>query len=264
MKKINIDQLVVMSTESINPERKHKLQNTWALWYHDGKSDWTINSYQKIYEFDTVEDFWRLYNNLPSVVNSMFFLMKKGHPPIWEVPQNIRGGSWLYKFPKKIADSFWLKFSCYLVGETIADDMNNIIGISISPKVYNVTIRVWNCNSELAKNIKFNDNYTELVRGQPLYKEFVHPDKIINQLPPEETQQTETQKTETQKTETQPLQKTNHQLQKTEIQKTETQKTNHQPLQKTNHQNTKIINQNKSHQTKISQQEKQTKRGITG
>ena len=47
-------------------------------------------------------------NNIPSVVNNMFFLMKKGHPPIWEVPQNIDGGSWSYKFAKKKADSFWL------------------------------------------------------------------------------------------------------------------------------------------------------------
>lgn len=161
------------------PTRNHRLNNKWTLWYHDGKSDWTQSSYHKIYEFDTVEDFWRLYNNIPSVVNSMFFLMKEGHPPIWDVPQNIKGGSWLYKFPKKIADSYWLYFSTYLVGETMMNDTSNIIGISISPKVYNVTIRVWNCDSEASKNLQFNEDYKEIIRGQPLYKEFIDPDRIV-------------------------------------------------------------------------------------
>lgn len=160
--------------ELVSEDKKHPLQNTWILWYHEPDSkDWSLESYKKIYEFDTIEDFWRLYNNLPSIVNSMFFLMKKGHPPIWEVPQNINGGAWLYKFPKKMADSFWLKFSCYLIGETIANCTDDIIGISISPKVFNVTIRIWNCNSKKCQDqLKFNPEYTELERGQPLYKEF--------------------------------------------------------------------------------------------
>ncbi len=152
---------------------EHKLENTWVLWHHKDGDDWTIDSYEKLYEFDTIENFWRLYNNLPSIVNNYFFLMKKGHPPIWEVPQNINGGSWLFKIPKKMADMYWLKFSCYLIGETIADNTDHIIGLSMSPKVSNVTIRIWNCNSRECKNkVKFNDKYEELMQCQPLYKEF--------------------------------------------------------------------------------------------
>lgn len=154
-------------------KEKYPLMNTWILWYHEAEStDWSLESYKKIYEFNTVEDFLRLYNNLPSIVNTMFFLMKKGHPPIWEVPQNINGGSWLYKFPKKMADCFWTKFSIYLIGETLMADTSNIIGLSISPKVYNVTIRIWNSDSDKCKEIPFNENYVELTRGMPLYKEF--------------------------------------------------------------------------------------------
>lgn len=152
----------------------NKLKHTWILWYHSSDGDdWSMQSYRKLYEFSTVEDFWRLYNNLPSIVNCMFFLMKKGHPPIWEVPQNINGGAWLYKFPKKNADSQWLKFSCYLVGETIGNLSDEIVGISISPKIFNVTIRIWNKNSHKAtKHFKFNRKYPELIKGQPLYKQF--------------------------------------------------------------------------------------------
>jgi len=167
----------LFTTEMAHNKDKHVLENTWILWYHDpDDTNWSLESYKKIYEFNTVEDFWRLYNNLPSIVNSMFFLMKKGHPPIWEVPQNINGGAWLYKFPKKMADCFWTKFSMYLIGETLMDETEDLIGISISPKIFNVTIRIWNCNSEritdIKRNNKFNPLYPELVRDQPLYKQF--------------------------------------------------------------------------------------------
>jgi len=158
------------------------LQNTWILWHHDVNSDdWSLDSYQKIYEFNTIQDFWRLYNNLPSIVNSMFFLMKKNYPPIWEAPQNINGGAWLFKFPKKMGDCYWLKFSCYLVGETFANNTDDIIGLSLSSKSknFNVTIAVWNKNSASCRdNLNFNQDYQELTRGAPLYKEFKTPDII--------------------------------------------------------------------------------------
>lgn len=159
----------------IDEIEKKKLKNTWVLWYHDSSDDWTLESYQKVAEFDNVADFWRLFNNLYSIVTSMFFLMKKGHRPIWDVPENIKGGAWLFKFPKKMADCYWLKMSCYLIGETIANDTDHIIGLSLSPKIYNVTIRVWNDDSEYCKNqVQFNEKYPELIKGKPLYKEFSH------------------------------------------------------------------------------------------
>lgn len=167
----------LFTTEMAHNLDKHLLANTWILWYHDpDDTNWSLASYKKIYEFNTIEDFWRLYNNLPSIANTMFFLMKKGHPPIWEVPQNINGGAWLYRFPKKMADCYWTKFSMYLIGETFMNDTQDIIGISISPKIFNVTIRIWNCNSERicdkSRGNKFNPNYPELVRDLPLYKQF--------------------------------------------------------------------------------------------
>ena len=167
----------LFTTEMVHNKDKHMLENTWILWYHDpDDTNWSLESYKKIYEFNTVEDFWRLYNNIPSIANNMFFLMKKGHPPIWEVPQNINGGAWLYRFPKKMADCYWTKFSMYLIGETLMNDTQDLIGVSISPKIFNVTIRIWNCNSERItdkqRNNKFNPNYTELYKDQPLYKEF--------------------------------------------------------------------------------------------
>jgi len=157
-------------SELSSHSKQHPLEHTWVLWYHDGKSDWSLESYKYIWEFSTIEDFWRLYNNLPSISNTFIFLMRKGHPPIWEVPENIKGGSWLFKFPKKVADREWLKISLYLIGETLSDNSEHLIGLSVSPKNYNVVMRVWNKNHQACFNkLKFPP---EIARYKPLYKVF--------------------------------------------------------------------------------------------
>ena len=40
------------------------LNDTWVLWSHElHDNNWTLESYTNIYEFNTIGDFWRLYNN---------------------------------------------------------------------------------------------------------------------------------------------------------------------------------------------------------
>lgn len=131
---------------------KHKLNDVWCFWHHNDNDQWDRDSYRKILEFGTVEDFWGLYNYIPSVVNGMFFLMRKqrnGHliAPSWEDPVNRNGGSWSFKVYKVDADNAWLGLSMYLIGETLCSDPLDLVGISISPKKQFVTIRVWNIDS---------------------------------------------------------------------------------------------------------------------
>ena len=41
----------------------HKLNSKWVLWYHDPEnSNWDFKSYEKIYLFDTIEQFLCLHN----------------------------------------------------------------------------------------------------------------------------------------------------------------------------------------------------------
>merc|ERR1719423_412964 len=53
---------------TISPEHmmlKHPLQNKWAMWFfkNDKSKDWASNL-RYITSFDTVEDFWALYNHI--------------------------------------------------------------------------------------------------------------------------------------------------------------------------------------------------------
>lgn len=130
--------------KSGKPEQIHYLNDSWVFWYHDLKNDsWTLSSYEQLFTFNTVEDFWILYNNTTNINNGMFYLMRNGYPPLWDHEININGAGWTFKIDKKFAHDLWEKLSCYCVGETLSSHPSNIVGVSISPKVRFVTIRVW-------------------------------------------------------------------------------------------------------------------------
>jgi hypothetical protein len=72
--------------------------------------------------------------------------MREGYPPIWDHEKNVKGGGWTFKIDKKFANEFWQKLSCFCVGETVSKHPENIVGISVSPKIRFVTIRLWTKN----------------------------------------------------------------------------------------------------------------------
>jgi hypothetical protein len=138
----------VVSTNSI----LHDLSNGWILWAHlPHDTDWSLKSYMKIYEFNTVEQAITITETLPSVLvtNCMLFLMRKGINPIWEDERNRNGGCFSYKIPNRDVPDAWKQLSYSLVGETMSDNKNllpHINGITISPKKNFCIIKVWLAN----------------------------------------------------------------------------------------------------------------------
>lgn len=139
------------STENSTSEI-HRLNDTWELWFYDmakmKDAKWSAGGNEKIMSFNTVEDFWILYNNLTDLTNGMYYLMRAGYPPIWDDPANANGGGWTFKIDKRNLSGFWKDLSCYCVGESLCAQSENVVGLSISPKVRNVTVRVWTKNTE--------------------------------------------------------------------------------------------------------------------
>ncbi|KAL1772422.1 eukaryotic translation initiation factor 4E [Sigmodon hispidus] len=125
--------------EVANPEHyiKHPLQNRWALWFfkNDKSKTWQANL-RLISKFDTVEDFWALYNHIQLSSNLMpgcdYSLFKDGIEPMWEDEKNKRGGRWLITLNKQQRrsdlDRFWLETLLCLIGESF-DDYSDDEGI---------------------------------------------------------------------------------------------------------------------------------------
>ena len=154
----------------------HVLNDSWVFWFHDmNDQDWSPKSYKRMTEFTTVENFWGLYNHIPSVINGMWFMMRKEHKgkpiyPLWEDPACINGGAWLFKIHKSQADNVWLDLSLRLLGETICKNSDQIIGLSISPTKHYVTIRVWNRDKKKNNTSIFPTDIPQINFDEAIYK----------------------------------------------------------------------------------------------
>ena len=130
----------------------HSLSDMWILWAHlPHDTDWSIKSYTKIYEFNTIEQAVTITEMLPPklIINCMLFLMRKGINPIWEDERNRNGGCFSYKIINKDVPGTWKQMSYLLVGETMSDNVKilpHINGITISPKKNFCIMKVWVAN----------------------------------------------------------------------------------------------------------------------
>jgi hypothetical protein len=130
----------------------HLLKCKWILWAHlPHDTDWSVKSYKSIYKFETVEDTIAITETLPEMLvkNCMLFIMKEGISPVWEDPKNRDGGCFSYKVSNKNVYEVWKDLTYILVGESFSNNntfVNNITGITISPKKNFCIIKIWMTN----------------------------------------------------------------------------------------------------------------------
>ena len=154
------------------------LSDKWVLWYHDIYNDnHTRTSYKKIYEFETLEDFMMLMNNIPHVVSGMFYIMRDGIFPLFEDPRNVNGGIWTYKVNKRNANKTWLYLACCLVGNTLTKDPENmryINGIQISPKFNNCIFKVWSSDKSFCEPSMITDEIETIKADEAFFRTHEH------------------------------------------------------------------------------------------
>ena len=145
--------------ESVIPQNENhlvsdSLNDEWTLWAHlPHDSDWSLASYKKIMDFNTIEKVIVLTETIPHnmIRNCMIFLMRKGINPMWEDVKNKDGGSFSYKVSNKHIHETWKDLTYKLVGETMVtkQSIQSVInGITISPKKNFCVIKIWMANSD--------------------------------------------------------------------------------------------------------------------
>jgi len=148
---------------------KYPLQNKWNLFFHNLKdNNWNLDSYQHIYEFNDLENFWKLYNNYPNYNFGLYFLMKEGVSPIWEDDNNEKGGTYSFKINKSIISDAWEEISIKLIGETLSSNHKLITGISLHPKNNCYIIKIWASSNDFKLSFKTNLKYFNM--NKSIYK----------------------------------------------------------------------------------------------
>lgn len=140
--------------------KKHPLQFRWVLWHDHAKSKQNAKSWDanlnKIATFDTVEDFWALFNNIlePSRldIGSAYHLFKEGIMPKWEDPANDKGGKWVMQNSASRRgpqfDAVWINTVLTVIGEGFeADQSDDICGIVCNIRRANDKISIWTKNA---------------------------------------------------------------------------------------------------------------------
>ena len=115
----------------------YELIDTYNIWYHHFKDDWSINGYKHIYEIKTGIDFWKLYNNwnlLGGILFKQFFIMKNDVKPIWEDSANKNGGCWSFKIFENQANELWEDLSTLFVTNNLLKNNDECVGLSICLK----------------------------------------------------------------------------------------------------------------------------------
>jgi len=134
-------------------QTKHPLQNSWTLWYDNPgrkttQEKWAENL-KKIVTFDTVEDFWRIFNNIRPAskltAGSDYHLFKEGVEPKWEHEENKKGGKWVVTGnPKKkeLLDNLWLWTILACIGENFEEE-GEICGCVVSVRKSQDRVSLW-------------------------------------------------------------------------------------------------------------------------
>jgi len=133
---------------------KHPLQNGWTIWYDNpgkrtNQASWG-DHLRTITTFDTVEDFWRVFNNLKPASTlpqgSNYHIFKEHIEPKWEDTANARGGKWTVSIPPKSRasnlDQMWLWAVLACIGETILSP-DDVCGIVVSVRKAGDRVQIW-------------------------------------------------------------------------------------------------------------------------
>jgi len=141
---------------------KHPLQNSWTLWFfkNDKNRNWEDNQ-RSIITFNTVEDFWALYNHieLASELNAGcdYSLFKEGVKPMWEDERNRRGGRWVINLNKsqraQSLDKIWLEVMLCLIGEAFDDHSKFVNGAVVSVRTKGDKIGMWLGDANVGESI---------------------------------------------------------------------------------------------------------------
>ncbi|KAJ4418451.1 hypothetical protein N0V82_005530, partial [Gnomoniopsis sp. IMI 355080] len=147
------------------------LRNPWCFWFRPSipknvsiPYDETVHG---LAEVATAEQFWAVYRHLarPSALQpvSDYHLFKKGVRPIWEDEENRKGGKWLVRLKKGVADRYWEALMLALIGDQFHDAGVEICGAVVSVRNGEDIISIWTASKE-GKMIRIRDTFRKILQ----------------------------------------------------------------------------------------------------
>ncbi|EEU44359.1 uncharacterized protein NECHADRAFT_36044 [Fusarium vanettenii 77-13-4] len=168
----------------------HQLMEPWTFWYRPpiSKAHGFIEYEKTLHEIATVrtvEEFWEIFSYLkrPSSlpVVSDFHLFKKGVRPIWEDDVNKKGGKWVVRMKKGVADRYWEDLMLSLIGDQFGDAGEDVCGAVLSVRNGEDILSIWT-RTDGGRVIKIRETMKHVLNFPPNTRvEFKSHDSSIQQ-----------------------------------------------------------------------------------
>lgn len=160
-----------------------KLSCTYVLWSHEVfTKNWKPDSYSKMCTMTNAQDFWSVFNSFHILDTKMhYFLMKKGVYPVWEHKANRRGGLCSIKTDLLSAVDIWEELCCMMICDKLTNNVQDINGMSYSPKNNSAIIKIWNRdrNNDISKQVPRSiiEKYPDIsIQYRPNEPEYEYPE----------------------------------------------------------------------------------------
>ncbi|KAF9887322.1 hypothetical protein FE257_010317 [Aspergillus nanangensis] len=148
--------------------REHSLKNTWVIWYRPPTPKYS--DYEKstipLAAISSVESFWSIYSHLkrPSLLPTVsdYHIFKKAIRPVWEDEANKKGGKWIVRLKKGVADRYWEDLLLAMIGDQFAEAGDEVCGAVLSVRSGEDVLSVWT-RIDGGRNIKIRETIKRLL-----------------------------------------------------------------------------------------------------
>lgn len=167
-------------------EADAELETAWSFWVDRcfrgaSKQDYEAGI-KRIHTVKTVQTFWSVFNHIPDVSrlpkSYSYHLMRNDRRPLWEDPENSKGGLWKLKCKKEDTSLVWYELLLAGIGEQLSDCVSpcdDIIGLSVGCRDKEDIIQIWNLDSRYESEARVIERVQELVPNVEFTAKFYKP-----------------------------------------------------------------------------------------
>jgi translation initiation factor 4E len=138
------------------------IKYTWVIWFRPPtpkNNDWE-KSIQAVWKLSLANDLWKVYRKMmrPSKLQpvSDYHVFKEGIRPVWEDEENKRGGKWIMRVKKGVADHYWEWLLMAIVGNEFGDAGDEVCGLVVSVRSGEDVFSIWTKNDG-GRNVKIRE-----------------------------------------------------------------------------------------------------------
>lgn len=151
-----------MPSEPLDPGASWPLKYSWVVWFRPPtpKNNDYEKSMKPLCRISSAQDFWKVFvhlkrpSSLPTV--SDYHVFKEGIRPVWEDEENKRGGKWIMRLKKGVADRYWEELLMACIGDQFNEAGEEVCGFVLSVRSGEDVFSIWTKNDG-GRNIKIRE-----------------------------------------------------------------------------------------------------------